>query len=455
MSVSLLKNLATVSLLALLPLAATANAKHSADFQKAIQLFTSKHYKEAVPLLEAVAERGNKAAMYRLAYIYEKGLAGPVDYEKAAYWYRKAADTYAYTVTQESQKSSVYSETFAKRLKAQFTKESIRSANIAAITKADADTPETKSFLKSLADGRFFGLTPYKTNYFMPLGIANDSYVRQPSAYKSFAIADAIDPIAGFSREAHYGHYDKKEEIEFQFSLQKNLTYNLFGMGESINAAYTQRCFWQLYSKSGPFRETNYMPELFVMVPTSQSFDEKSGMKMTKWGFLHQSNGQEGYRSRSWNRLYVEALFQWDNLFLKPRVWYRLPENDKSRDYYRGYHDDNRNGHPDPGDRLVDPNSESGKDDNPDILDYMGYGDLSLTYLWHQHQIGALFRYNFHKGGKDRGAVQLDWSYPFFGSKTTYWYFKFFNGYGESLIDYNRNVTKTSFGFAFSRGLLQ
>jgi phospholipase A1 len=51
--------------------------------------------------------------------------------------------------------------------------------------------------------------------------------------------------------------------------------------------------------------------------------------------------------------------------------------------------------------------------------------------------------------------VKLDWYYPFFGSHTTFWYLQFFNGYGESLIDYNRNYTKASFGFSFSRGVAQ
>ncbi|WP_201352607.1 phospholipase A [Hydrogenimonas urashimensis] len=447
--------LAFVVFLWLTPIAIQASAKTGADFQKAIQLFESKQYLKAIPLLEEVAEKGNKAAMYRLAYIYENGLGVPQDFKKAAHWYKEAAKTYAYTVEKTKKGHNVYAKKFAERLKAQFTESSVRAAGMAAIAKVDTNTPETKSLLNDMAEGRFFGLTPYKANYIMPIGYANRKYRRQPSAYKNYTIADAINPIPGFSRESEYGEYDQQAEVEFQFSLKKNLTYNLFGFNEYITAAYTQRCFWQLYSESGPFRETNYMPELYVAVPTSQSFDEKTGMKVTKWGFIHQSNGQEGFRSRSWNRLYVEGFFQWNNLFLKPRIWYRLPEEDKSDDYYRGYVDRNHNGKPDTGDQLIDPNSESGKDDNPDILDYMGYGDLTLSYLWGKHQFGGLFRYNFGKGGHDRGAVQLDWSYPFFNSKTTFWYFKFFNGYGESLIDYNRNVTKTSFGFAFSRGLFQ
>jgi len=444
-------NLFLVLLFFSLSLLLQAGAIESEIYLQGIRYFDEKAYKKALPLLQKLAKKGNKGAMYRLAYLYENGLGTPKNLEKATYWYKKAAQNYAYTIQTEGAKA-LYSRRFAKRLKAQLTPYSTRAAGLAALAKVDTQTPETKQLFEDLTSGHFFGLTPYKANYLLPVGIADRKYRRQPSGYKSFEIFDAVNhthitPL--------YGTYDKQTEVEFQFSLKKNLTYNLLGLGEYITAAYTQHCFWQLYAESGPFRETNYMPEIFATFPTSAVIDEVTGLKATKWGFIHQSNGQEGYRSRSWNRLYVQGMFQWSNLFLSARVWYRLPEEDKSDDYYRGYVDVNHNGRPDPGDRLVDPNSESDKDDNPDILDYLGYGDLAFTYLWGNHQFDGLLRYNFHKGGKDRGAIQLDWSYPFFHSRTTFWYLKLFSGYGESLIDYNRNVTKASFGFSFSRGIFQ
>ncbi|MDP1785316.1 MAG: phospholipase A, partial [Sulfuricurvum sp.] len=226
-------------------------------------------------------------------------------------------------------------------------------------------------------------------------------------------------------------------------SLTKMLTYNLFGWNEYINFAYTQKVWWQVYSNSAPFRAINYMPELFMGVPVSESISDVSGLKLAKFGFMHESNGQEGYRSRSWNRLYLAGIWQWDNLFLTTRVWYKIPENKKYDGYFEGVVN--------PATGAYEPNYPG--DDNPDIQDYLGYGDVKLKYLYEKHEVGALFRYNFGSGGTSRGAVDAHWSYPFLNSGNTFWYAKLFSGYGESLIDYDRSVTKVLFGFSFSRDL--
>jgi phospholipase A1 len=78
----------------------------------------------------------------------------------------------------------------------------------------------------------------------------------------------------------------------------------------------------------------------------------------------------------------------------------------------------------------------------------MGYGELTFKYMYDKSQINLMLRNNFKIEG-NKGAIEFDWTAPFFNSSNTFWYVKLFSGYGESMIDYNRNISKIGFGFVF------
>jgi phospholipase A1 len=254
-----------------------------------------------------------------------------------------------------------------------------------------------------------FGLYAYKANYILPFSYASKKYLY-------------------WDKDGAFSLHEKQYETEFQISLRKPVLFNLLGLDETLTLAYTQRVFWQIYSTSSPFRENNYEPEIYMTFPTSTNFDREYGLKGLRTGFLHQSNGQDGLQSRSWNRLYLSSIWQYKSLFTSFRVWYRIPEEKKD-----------------------DP-SDSYGDDNPDIEEYLGYGDITFTYIKNKGQFMLLLRNNFDIK-ENRGALELSYSYPLALAKDSFLYFKFFNGYGESLIDYDRHMTKAAFGFSFSRGL--
>ena len=317
----------------------------------------------------------------------------------------------------------------------QFNSQSNKEGASFALTKVDSSTPEVKVLTKSIWEGNFFGLTPYHESYFLPFSMANCDYPR---------ITENTSPHATLTPLQKKYQIYRPLETQFQISFKKQLSYNFFGWNEFLFVAYTQTVFWELYEDSSPFRETDYEPEVYLSVPSSTYFDEKYGLKAVRYGFLHESNGQDGYRSRSWNRLYVNWLWQWKNLFLASRVWYRIPEKRKTYNYYYG------NGFEADG-TPTDPHQKG--DDNPNIEQYLGYGDLTFHYLYNKSQFSSVLRYNFGAGAKERGSVEFNWSYPFFYSKNMFWYTKVFSGYGESLIDYDRSITNISFGFSFSRAL--
>jgi phospholipase A1 len=176
--------------------------------------------------------------------------------------------------------------------------------------------------------------------------------------------------------------------------------------------AYTQQNQWQVYAGdiSSPFRETNYMPELFGSFRPGVkigAFD----FNLLNFGFNHQSNGRADPISRSWDRLFVEGGFERENLALIVRAWTRVR----------------------PGDY---------EDDNPDITDYLGYGQVTALYRLGENTFTLMGRGNL---GTGKGAAQFTWtSRPVLGPMRVH--FQLFSGYGESLIDYDWNQTTVGLG---------
>ena len=212
------------------------------------------------------------------------------------------------------------------------------------------------------------------------------------------------------------------DELAFQLSFKSELVSRrefgekILGLSDMrVWFAYTQRSFWQLYTPrlSRPFRETNYEPEAIVTLGTGNRGD---GWKLLNLGLVHQSNGRSLPQSRSWNRLYAQGGWEWGPLSVQARAWWRIPEN------------------PD-------------KNDNPDITDYLGYGDLLLRRGFdNDKSVSLLLRQSFKTG---RGFAQLDWtSRKLFGPARVY--VQATSGYGESLIDYNFKQNTFGVGFAYS-----
>ena len=239
-----------------------------------------------------------------------------------------------------------------------------------------------------------FDVKPYKMNYLMPITYDNVS------------------------------HDDRKNiETKFQISFKKSLAKNIFGLNDELFLGYTQTSWWQTSEKSSPFRETNYAPEFFMLFPYTHS---KSTLKAYKLGILHQSNGQGKELSRSWNRIYLTGIFQTKGIFIVPRVWYRFHERAKR-----------------------DINDTKG-DDNPGILDYLGYGDLKISYPYKKNLFTLLLRNNLNLNN-NRGAIEFGWTFPLPWVSDMFGYLQIFSGYGESLIDYNKRNDKIGLGFSLTR----
>ncbi|HUX81619.1 MAG TPA: phospholipase A [Halothiobacillus sp.] len=210
-------------------------------------------------------------------------------------------------------------------------------------------------------------------------------------------------------------------EAKYQLSFQFDWWDRPLGKNTAFYFGYTQLSFWQLYnseflnsSASAPFRETDYEPEIGLDLSTKYHL---AGLDFRKFrfSFIHQSNGQGGARSRSWNRLALQTAFGTGNFAGVARAWYRIPE-------------------------------ARATDDNPDITDYLGYGDLTFAYKLQDGTLSATLRNNLKR--QNRGSIEINYSRPI--NKHIRAYVQYFNGYGESLIDYNRSISRFGIGLALT-----
>lgn len=207
-------------------------------------------------------------------------------------------------------------------------------------------------------------------------------------------------------------------EAQFQISLKIPLAVDVFKLVD-VYGAYTNRSFWQLYNSdlSSPFRETSHEPEVWVQFsPKWQVFGLKNRANMI--GFLHQSNGRGGVLSRSWNRVYANFIFERGRFAFGVKPWMRISEDEND-------------------------------DDNPDITDFLGHYELRAAYKRHRHVFSLMSRNNL-ESGFDRGAIELGWSFPLWSYPYLKGYIQYYNGYGESLIDYNNKVNRIGFGVSLT-----
>ena len=93
---------------------------------------------------------------------------------------------------------------------------------------------------------------------------------------------------------------------------------------------------------------------------------------------------------------------------------------------------------------------DDGEDaDNPDLTDYLGHYELSASYKWDEHVFSVMSRNNL-ESGFEKGAVELSWSFPLGSWPYMKGYVQYFNGYGESLIDYNQRVNTIGIGISLT-----
>jgi phospholipase A1 len=203
----------------------------------------------------------------------------------------------------------------------------------------------------------------------------------------------------------------KSADAKYQISFKALITRNTLPFDTYLFLTYTQKAFWNIYEFSSPFRELNFNPGVGLGKPVYNRNDDLSGMAYLQ--LEHESNGRDSIYSRSWNSLslsYHTAINK--NLLISVKGW--LPFKYKK--------------------------------DNPELIDYVGYGKISLTYNLIPEKL--LVDLMLRKGIKDwNGTVRTRFLYKPFNSSNFQVMLEWYKGNAESLINFEENRSMIRAGF--------
>ena len=275
----------------------------------------------------------------------------------------------------------------------------------------------TLSRFWELEDGTDCGTFSFRG--YRPLNVSvtvADTVNRLPMS--NVADHSALDPI-------DYRTVENRIQLSVRTKVaQGMLTRSDSARKDSLWVGYTQQSYWQLFSPdiSRPFRATDHEPEVMYVYPTDLRLPLGWRLRYSGIGLAHQSNGQSLPLSRSWNRTYLMAGMEMgDRWTVQARIWKRIKEGARS-------------------------------DDNPDITDYIGRGELLTTWNPNaNHTLALTLRHSLRQ--HTRGSARLEWLQTLGkglggGKSNLRFHTQLFTGYGDSLIDYNHKRTVLSVGLS-------
>ena len=280
---------------------------------------------------------------------------------------------------------------------------------------------------EEIAETATLTLTGLKTNrvalQIAPRDTASSAAWNAPSApqdSKGTALIDKPPPLAVSVYEPVYfivggdGGLNAKFQISLRFRLfddHGRLARRLPWI-DDLYLSFSQTSLWDLGELSKPFKDSSYRPRLFYANYDLARFLDGKLRVGIESGLGHESNGKEGEDSRSYNMLYA-----------RPTLTFGDPDG------FRAYFAP-----------LV--HNYIAASDNPDIDDYRGYVD----WLAGVGSKGGLDFWGVLRKGtrSDYGSIELNASYPLSklsgGDLTGWLLLQYFNGYGESLLDYNKKL---------------
>lgn len=211
---------------------------------------------------------------------------------------------------------------------------------------------------------------------------------------------------------------DITADAAFQISIKHRITKQILPFNTFAYLTYSQKSFWDIYAESSPFRDSNYNPGLGL---GKFLFRDNKLIGAASIQVMHESNGRDGDDSRSWNYLNLSMKYYFNtNFSLTGEFW--------------------------PPYTKFGTNSE-------DIIEYKGYGYLSVNYL-SNNQRCWLSADALPRKGLGNINTTLMAAFRVSQKSTQYLFVRFFQGYGESQKDYQKYVINIRVGICIKPDFL-
>ena len=223
----------------------------------------------------------------------------------------------------------------------------------------------------------------------------------------SFAMYKDNYFITGIPLNKEINHHTA--DAKFQLSIRQRLTKTVLPLHSLLILTYTQKSFWNIYDKSSPFTDNNYNPGLAIA--KSIIFKNKlQGIGII--AFEHESNGKsDSLESRGWNYFMLTGTYFYNlNFTIQAKTWAGWPSK---------Y--------------------------NKDIFDYKGYGLIAINYRDINNKIWITATINPRNKFKSFNT-QLELNFKLNSKANQYIFVQWHNGYGESLLEYNKFTSAIRIG---------
>ncbi len=200
-------------------------------------------------------------------------------------------------------------------------------------------------------------------------------------------------------------------DAKFQVSIRHRLTNSKLPFRTYLFLTYTQKALWDVFKNSFPFRDLNYNPTIGL---GKALIYNKRFLGTLLLQFEHESNGKSGLDSRSWNKISCTSNLIFDtNWAMSAKVW--IP--------------------------IVDG------ENNQDLTKYTGWGNIGGEYKSSDTKYCFSVIINKRSINNLSCNLTLNLAVRLFDDENQYLFAEFYNGYGESLLDYKDYRQRLRVGF--------